>query len=592
MSHPIFSKIQVYISQALADCYGLVVSPEQILLQETRREFEGDVTCVVFPFTKHAGKNPEQTGTEIGETLVKIWPEGIVGFNVVKGFLNLSIADREWLKALSQHTGIATPIPSGKKIMVEYSSPNTNKPLHLGHLRNNFLGYSIAQILKAAGHEVIMANLINDRGIHICKSMIAYLQVGNGETPSSSGLKGDHLVGKYYVTYNTLFQAEVNQLIETGLAKEEAEKQAPIYLGAQDLLRKWEAADPATIDLWKKMNGWVYEGFDSTYKTIGVSFDKTYYESDTYLLGKDIITEGLKKGIFFQKEDHSVWIDLAEEGLDQKLVLRGDGTSVYITQDIGTADLKAKDFSIDGSIYVVGNEQDYHFKVLFSILKKMGRSYANGLYHLSYGMVDLPSGKMKSREGTVVDADDLIKEMVATARARRDEVQKSKALPEEEEQDLLNAIGLGAIKYYLLKVEPSKRMLFDSEKSIDLQGNTAVAIQYAHARIQSILRAASGINGIEVALDYQLHSSEKALIKMLLDWPNVIEKAAQDYSPAQICNFIYDLTRAFGSLFAELSILKAESEEAKSNRLKLCLETGNTIAQGLKLLGISPPNRM
>jgi len=587
--------LQNTIAAGLLSLFNIQISPIEIGFQQTKAEFEGDITFVVFPFTKQAGKKPAEIGELLGAYLLEQLPE-ITGFNVVQGFLNLSISDSYWLsliEEISSNSAFGQLPATAGKFMVEYSSPNTNKPLHLGHLRNNFLGFSISQILKAAGYEVVMANLINDRGIHICKSMVAYQLLGNGATPEIANVKGDHLVGHYYVEYNNLFKQQVKELVEAGKSEEVAEKEAPILLQAQEMLRKWEAGDPETIALWKLMNSWVYSGFGETYKNIGVSFDQYYYESDTYLLGKDIIEEGLAKGVFFKKEDNSVWIDLTDDGLDQKLVLRGDGTSVYITQDLGTADLKAKQHAINHSIYVVGNEQDYHFKVLFLILKKLGRSYADGMYHLSYGMVELPSGKMKSREGTTVDADNLLEEMVNTARERMAEVQKGGNVEGNEREELLRIIGLGAIKYFLLKVEPKKKMLFNPAESIELQGNTATAIQYCHARIKSILRTA-----IEQGIPYQtleistLHPSEKAIIKIINQLPSKIQEAAKEYSPAVIANYCYDLTRTYNSLFAELSILKANTEEEKHFRIRLSETTGRTLAYAMGLLGISVPERM
>jgi len=587
--------LQNTIAAGLLSLFNIQISPIEIGFQQTKAEFEGDITFVVFPFTKQAGKKPAEIGELLGAYLLEQLPE-ITGFNVVQGFLNLSISDSYWLsliEEISSNSAFGQLPATAGKFMVEYSSPNTNKPLHLGHLRNNFLGFSISQILKAAGYEVVMANLINDRGIHICKSMVAYQLLGNGATPEIANVKGDHLVGHYYVEYNNLFKQQVKELVEAGKSEEVAEKEAPILLQAQEMLRKWEAGDPETIALWKLMNSWVYSGFGETYKNIGVSFDQYYYESDTYLLGKDIIEEGLAKGVFFKKEDNSVWIDLTDDGLDQKLVLRGDGTSVYITQDLGTADLKAKQHAINHSIYVVGNEQDYHFKVLFLILKKLGRSYADGMYHLSYGMVELPSGKMKSREGTTVDADNLLEEMVNTARERMAEVQKGGNVEGNEREELLRIIGLGAIKYFLLKVEPKKKMLFNPAESIELQGNTATAIQYCHARIKSILRTA-----IEQGIPYQtleistLHPLEKAIIKIINQLPSKIQEAAKEYSPAVIANYCYDLTRTYNSLFAELSILKANTEEEKHFRIRLSETTGRTLAYAMGLLGISVPERM
>ncbi|RYY37974.1 MAG: arginine--tRNA ligase, partial [Sphingobacteriaceae bacterium] len=473
-------------AQAVKELYNTDIAPADINLQETRKEFEGQLTIVTFPFTKVSRKSPEQTGADIGEYLKANVPQ-VAAYNVIKGFLNISIADSFWLDRLYTdilpHT-FAAPQYNGQKVMVEYSSPNTNKPLHLGHIRNNLLGYSIAQILDAAGYEVVKANLVNDRGIHICKSMLAWQHWGNGETPESSGLKGDHLVGKYYVIFDKEYKKQIDALKAEGQTEDEAKKNAPLIKEAQLMLLQWEQGDEAVLNLWRTMNSWVYAGFEQTYKQLGVDFDKYYYESNTYLLGKDIIEEGLAKGVFFKKEDGSVWIDLTEDGLDQKLVLRADGTSVYITQDLGTAQLKYNDFGMDKSIYVVGNEQDYHFKVLFLILQKLGKAGADGLFHLSYGMVDLPSGKMKSREGTVVDADDLMDEMETTAKEHTEALGKVEAFGKEEKAALYHTIGMGALKYFLLKVDPKKRLLFDPAESVDFQGHTGPFIQYTHARIK------------------------------------------------------------------------------------------------------------
>src|SRR5476651_1721414 len=475
--------------KALKHLYQADLSPAEISLQQTRKEFEGQITIVTFPFTKFSRKGPEQTGAEIGEYL-KAELKEVSAFNVIKGFLNISLSDEYWIGQLYNQIlpdDFAVAKPNGQKVMVEYSSPNTNKPLHLGHIRNNLLGYSVAQILAAAGYEVVKANLVNDRGIHICKSMLAWQLWGNGETPESAGLKGDHLVGKYYVIFDREYKKQIDELKQSGQTEEEAKKNAPVIKQAQEMLQRWEAGDEEVIDLWKTMNSWVYAGFADTYKNLGVSFDKFYYESNTYILGKDIIDEGLEKGVFFRKDDNSVWIDLTAEGLDEKLVLRSDGTSVYMTQDLGTAQLKYNDFHMDSSIYVVGNEQDYHFKVLFLILQKLGKTWAKGLYHLSYGMVDLPSGKMKSREGTVVDADDLIDEMEKTAKEQTEALGKVNDSTEQEKLELYHTIGMGALKYFLLKVDPKKRLLFNPKESVDFQGHTGPFIQYTHARIKSVL---------------------------------------------------------------------------------------------------------
>ena len=587
------NKIIELTVKAVSELYGANLDQASVTLQETRKEFEGQITVVTFPIVRFSKKSPEVTGQEIGEYL-KTQVEEIVDFNVIKGFLNLSISDGYWIGQLNQH--ISRPeygsFPSnGKKVMVEYSSPNTNKPLHLGHVRNNLLGFSVAEILKTSGYEVVKANLVNDRGIHICKSMLAWQLFGGGETPESSGLKGDHLVGKYYVVFDKEYKKQINDLVSEGQTEEEAKRSAPLMRQAQDMLLKWERGDAATIDLWKNMNGWVYTGFDETYSKMGVDFDKYYYESNTYILGKDTIQEGLDKGVFFKKADGSVWIDLTADGLDEKLVLRADGTSVYITQDLGTAELKHDDFQMDESIYVVGNEQDYHFKVLFLILDKLGKSWAKGLHHLSYGMVDLPSGKMKSREGTVVDADELIDEMVATARQRTEELGKVEGFSAEEKSDLYRMIGLGALKYFLLKVEPKKRLLFDPQESIDFQGNTGPFIQYTHARINSVLAKASFTGAETTEYSSSLTSLERELIVILDRYPDILKAAANDYSPALIANYVFELAKLYNRFYHEEPILKAE-EEVKLFRLELSAATAATIKKGMKLLGIEVPERM
>lgn len=580
--------------QAVKDLYAVDLSEDQITLQETRKEFKGHFTLVTFPIIRFAKKSPEQTGQEIGEYL-KSKIASIVDFNIIKGFLNLELSSDYWFDRLKDE--ISNPdygfFPqNGKKLILEYSSPNTNKPLHLGHIRNNLLGYSVAEILKAYGYEVIKANLVNDRGIHICKSMLSWKLFGNGETPESSGLKGDHLVGKYYVRFDKEYKKEIEGLIKSGNTEEEAKKNAPLIKEAQSMLQKWEAHDTEVVELWCMMNAWVYAGFAETYKQLGVDFDKYYYESDTYLLGKDIIQEGLDSGVFFKKEDNSVWIDLTDDGLDEKLVLRGDGTSVYITQDLGTAQLKYDNFKTDESIYVVGNEQDYHFKVLFLILKKLGKPWANGLFHLSYGMVDLPSGKMKSREGTVVDADDLIEEMISTAKARTEELGKVSDFSPEEKDKLYYNIGLGALKYFLLKVEPKKRLLFDPNESIDFQGHTGPFIQYTYARINSVLNKSSYNADTLIDKPAVLKESELDLIQLLDRFPEKIEASAKEFSPAQLANYIYDLSKLYNKFYHEESILKAEDERVKNFRLKLSKVTARTIAKGMKLLGIDVPERM
>lgn len=563
--------------------------------QATRKEFEGDITVVVFPMLRVVKMNPEQLGETLGQFLVEHATE-VQDFNVVKGFLNLVISDHYYLDFFSK---IKTADTFGyvdqvdeEAIMVEYSSPNTNKPLHLGHIRNNLLGYSVAEILKASGKKVYKTQIINDRGIHICKSMLAWKRFGNGETPQSTGLKGDKLVGNYYVKFDSEYKKEINELVEKGYSEEEAKKQAPILLEAQEMLRKWEAGDPDTVELWKTMNQWVYDGFDETYKNLGVDFDTLYYESDTYLLGKEFVAEGLEKGVFYKKEDGSVWCDLTEEGLDEKIVLRADGTAVYMTQDIGTAIQRIKDHpDVGGMVYTVGNEQDYHFKVLFLILNKLGFSWSDNLNHLSYGMVDLPSGKMKSREGTVVDADDLIVEMSSTAKEISQELGKLDGYSEEEKEEIFRIIGLGALKYFILKVDPKKRILFDPKESVDFQGNTGPFIQYTYARIQAILRKAGEVNGSTLS-DLKLHAKEKELIKQLQLFPEVIQNAALHYSPALIANYTYDLVKEFNSFYQNVTILGADNVNEKIFRVQLSKVVGQTIKNAFRLLGIDVPDRM
>jgi arginyl-tRNA synthetase len=577
---------------AIKELYQTDVAPADMNLQETRKEFEGQVTIVTFPFTRFSKKSPEQTGMEIGEYLQQHVAE-ISGFNVIKGFLNISIADSYWINQLYSEIlpdDFAVIKPNGKKVMVEYSSPNTNKPLHLGHVRNNLLGYSVAQLLGAAGYEVIKANLVNDRGIHICKSMLAWQRFGNGETPESTGEKGDHLVGKYYVLFDKEYKKQIDELKAIGQTEEEAKKNAPIIKEAQEMLQQWEAGNEDVLNLWKTMNLWVYDGFGKTYNALGVAFDKFYYESDTYLLGKDIVEEGLAKGVFYQKEDGSVWIDLTADGLDEKLVRRADGTSVYMTQDLGTADMKYNDFHMDESIYVVGNEQDYHFKVLFLILKKLGKKWAKGLYHLSYGMVDLPSGKMKSREGTVVDADDLIAEMEQTAKEQTEALGKTADFAEEDKIQLYHTIGMGALKYFLLKVDPKKRLLFDPNESVDFQGHTGPFIQYTHARIKSVLSRAD-ISNVKPLIN-ELAAVERDLIVLLTQYPSIIVEAAKSFSPAVIANYVYELAKAYNKFYHEKSILQAEGEVLKQFRLQLSSASAKVINKGMGLLGIDVPERM
>ncbi|MDB4270815.1 arginine--tRNA ligase [bacterium] len=589
--------IQTKVIEAVASLYDITIP--SVEFQPTRKDFEGDITVVVFPMLRYIKGNPEKIGIQIGTYLEKELNE-VKGFNVIKGFLNLVITDnyyKNFFDSTKDDQGYGRkPEQDKNAILVEYSSPNTNKPLHLGHIRNNLLGYSVAEILKANGNRVYKTQIINDRGIHICKSMLAWQMFGNGETPESTGLKGDKLAGVYYVKFDQVYKEEVEKLIATGKDKAKAEREAPMLLKAQEMLRKWEAGDSEVVKLWKKMNGWVYEGFDETYANLGVNFDKLYFESETYLLGKDVIAEGIDNGIFYRKEDGSVWIDLTDEGLDEKIVLRADGTAVYMTQDIGTAIQRVKDFpDIGGMVYIVGNEQDYHFKVLFLILKKLGYSWAQHLYHLSYGMVDLPEGKMKSREGTVVDADDLINEMTNTAAQISQELGKLDDYSEEEKQRLYRIIGLGALKYYILKVDPKKRILFNPKESVDFQGNTGPFIQYTYARIQSILRKAN-LSASDL-LNKQgqtitLHPKEKELIKLLEIYPETVKLAAENYSPALIANYTYDLVKEFNSFYQQVSILGEPEEEIKIFRVQLAKKVGEIIKSAFQLLGIEVPVRM
>ena len=584
--------------KGISSLYGITM--ENVEIQQTRKEFEGDYTLVLFPLLKHIKANPQEIGEKLGDYLSShaLW-EGqpiVSGYNVVKGFLNLSICENYFLHFLHQ---IAPEKDYGKKpitkdspaVIVEYSSPNTNKPLHLGHIRNNLLGFSMAKIIEATGKKVYKTQIINDRGIHICKSMIAWQLFGKGETPESTGEKGDKLVGKYYVLFDKAYKEEIAGLISAGKTKEEAEREAPIFLKAQEMLRLWEQGDPETLALWRQMNQWVYDGFEVTYHNLGVSFDRNYYESETYLLGKDIVQRGLDEGVFYRKEDGSVWIDLTAEGLDEKLVLRSDGTSVYITQDLGTATKRIKeDFpKVEGMIYTVGNEQDYHFKVLFLILQKLGYTWAKNLYHLSYGMVELPNGKMKSREGTVVDADDLMEEMVQVAEELSQELGKLEGYSDQQKEQLYRVIGLGALKYYILKVDPKKKIAFNPQESIDFQGNTGPFIQYTYARIQSILRRAENC---ELPKSVSLHPKEKELIKLLSLFPEVVQNAADTYSPALIANYVYDLVKEFNSFYQNVSILGEEDTDKRSLRVHLSRKVGEVIAIGFDLLGIEVPERM
>jgi len=582
------------VKEAVKNISGTEIESSAIQFQKTKKEFEGDITLVVFPLTKFIKQNPEAIATSIGNYL-KEKSDFVISFNVVKGFLNLVIADRYWNEILKNagnpDYGISK-ISTGKKYIVEYASPNTNKPLHLGHLRNIFLGYSVSEILKANGHNVIKTQIINDRGIHICKSMLAWGQSGKNETPENSGIKGDHLVGKYYVEYDKKYKKEVEELVAGGMLKEDAEKKAPSMQHAQELLRKWENNDPETIALWKKMNDWVYKGFDVTYKKAGVDFDKLYYESDTYILGKEIVEEGLRKNVFFKKDDGSVWCDLTNDGLDQKIVLRSDGTSVYITQDIGTAVLRYKEFpGVNGMIYTVATEQDYHFKVLFLMLKKLGYGFADECYHLSYGMVDLPTGRMKTREGNVVDADDMMDEMVAEAKKITEELGKLDEVTEEKRNELFEILGLGALKYFILKVDPKKRMIFDPAESIDFQGNTGPFVQYGYARIQSVLRKA-GIEDLTFSIQTELLKEEKEVIKLINDYPSIIKEAGKNHSPAVIANYIYDLVKTFNHFYQAVPILKEEDKDKLHLKLSICKSTANIVESGLRLMGIRVPERM
>jgi arginyl-tRNA synthetase len=581
------------VQKGLLELYN--IDTKNIIFQKTRKEFEGDFTFVSFPFIKEAKKSPEQMGQELGDFILKV-EKDVVAFNVVKGFLNMSLSESFWAKYFnsvkdSESIGYKAAGSTNKTIMLEYSSPNTNKPLHLGHVRNNLLGYSVAQILKANGNTVIKANLVNDRGIHICKSMLAWQKFGNGETPASSGLKGDHLVGKYYVEFDKAYKKQIEELIAQGKTKEEAEKQAPLIIECQDMLLKWEAGDKAVVDLWTTMNSWVYDGFAKTYATLGVDFDKMYFESNTYLLGKEIVQEGLSKNVFYKKPNGSVAIDLTKDGLDEKVVLRSDGTSVYITQDLGTAIDRFKEFpGLSQLIYTVGNEQDYHFKVLFKTLEKLGYDWAKECYHLSYGMVELPEGKMKSREGTVVDADDLLQEMFNTAEATTQELGKAADFSEEELQDLYKTIGLGALKYFILKVDPKKKMMFDPKESIDFNGHTGPFIQYTHARIKSVLRKAE-IN-FDKEQAFEMNSYEKEIVKLIYDFDAVVDESARTYNPAMVANYAYELTKSYNRFYHEFSILKEENESVKIFRLQLSKLCSKALANAMDMLGIRVPEKM
>jgi arginyl-tRNA synthetase len=583
------------LKQATADAilanYQVQIKTEQVLVNATKPEIEGDYTIVLFAFVKQLGKSPDELGNTLGEAIMASMPETITAFNIVKGFLNFTISDQFWLDYLhaADTNQLVTPTTHPKKIMVEYSSPNTNKPLHLGHLRNNFLGWSIAEILKLQGNDVVKTCIVNDRGIHICKSMIAWQLFANGATPSSTNMKGDHFVGDYYVKYNDAYKAEVAQLIANGMSKEEAEQSAPIHKGAQAMLLKWEQGDTETMELWKRMNEWVYSGFDVTYKKIGSDFLKTYYESNTYLLGKDLVDQGLSKKVFYQKEDSSVWIDLTEDGLDEKIVRRKDGTSVYMTQDIGLAELKQKEFNTDASIYVVGDEQNYHFKVLKLICQKLQLPASDGIYHLSYGMVELPTGKMKSREGTVVDADDLVDGMIQIAKEKTESLGKVDDFSATQLEKLYDTIGLGALKFFLLRVDPKKKMIFNPEESIDFHGFTGPFIQYTHARIKSILRK----TGTNVhAFSVTLLPLEKALAMQLANFSAEVNEAAEALDPSKLAIYAFNLAKLFNSFYAELSIANAESEDKKNLRIQLGILTAVTLKQAMQTLGIEVPEQM
>ncbi|HBB06683.1 MAG TPA: arginine--tRNA ligase [Bacteroides sp.] len=593
------NKIEASVIEAVKALYGQDVPAAQVQLQKTKKEFEGHLTLVVFPLLKISRKSPEQTAQEIGAYL-KEHETAIASYNVIKGFLNLTIASACWVELLDsihadERYGLTEAAPDAPLVMIEYSSPNTNKPLHLGHVRNNLLGNALANIIAANGNRVVKTNIVNDRGIHICKSMLAWKKYGGGETPESSGKKGDHLVGDYYVAFDKHYKAEVSELMAQGMTKEEAEAASPLMKEAREMLVKWEAGDPEVRALWTMMNGWVYAGFDETYKKLGVSFDKIYYESQTYLEGKAKVLEGLKKGLFYQKEDGSVWADLTPEGLDQKLLLRADGTSVYMTQDIGTAEQRFSDYPIDKMVYVVGNEQNYHFQVLSILLDKLGFEWGKSLVHFSYGMVELPEGKMKSREGTVVDADDLIEEMVQTARETSGELGKLDGISKEEADDIARIVGLGALKYFILKVDARKNMTFNPKESIDFNGNTGPFIQYTYARIRSILRKAAEA-GIAIPArlpeNVELSEKEEGLIQMLADFAAIVRQAGTDYSPSVIANYCYDLVKEYNQFYHDFSILREENADLKLFRLALSQNVGKIVRLGMGLLGIEVPERM
>ena len=592
-------KLTAAVVNGLQALYGQDVPAKDVQLQKTKKEFEGHLTLVVFPFLRMSRKGPEQTAQEIGEYLTAHEP-AVAAYNVIKGFLNLTVAPAAWIELLDdihaqEQYGLTAATPESPLVMIEYSSPNTNKPLHLGHVRNNLLGNALAKIIAANGNRVVKTNIVNDRGIHICKSMLAWLKYGNGETPESSGKKGDHLIGDYYVAFDKHYKAEVNELMEQGMTKEEAEAASPLMKEAREMLVKWEAGDPEVRALWKKMNDWVYAGFDETYRMMGVSFDKIYYESETYLEGKKKVLEGLDKGLFYRKEDGSVWADLTNEGLDHKLLLRSDGTSVYMTQDIGTAEQRFTDYPIDKMIYVVGNEQNYHFQVLSILLDRLGFEWGKSLVHFSYGMVELPEGKMKSREGTVVDADDLMAEMIATARETSGELGKLDGLTPEEAEDIARIVGLGALKYFILKVDARKNMTFNPKESIDFNGNTGPFIQYTYARIRSVLRKAAeaGITlPARLPEGISLSTKEEGLVQMLADFAAVVRQAGTDYSPSVIANYCYDLVKEYNQFYHDFSILREENEAVRLFRLVLSAEVAKIVKLGMGLLGIEVPERM
>jgi arginyl-tRNA synthetase len=591
----VISKVKESAAAALKALYNVDIRPVDITVNATKPEFEGDYTIVIFSLVKQLRKAPDAAGNELGNYLTQNNPKLFTSFNVIKGFLNLVISDNYWLEFLGENHNNASfgqKPENGKKVMVEYSSPNTNKPLHLGHLRNNFLGWSTAAILQADGYDIVKTCIVNDRGIHICKSMIAWQMFGNGATPESTRIKGDHFVGDYYVKFNDVYKKEIEELVAGGVSKEAAEKEAPIMKAAQQMLIDWEAGKPDVIELWKKMNSWVYKGFDETYKRIGSNFDKVYYESETYLLGKDLVEDGLAKGVFKQKEDGSVWIDLTADGLDEKIVRRRDGTAVYITQDIGLVVNKYEEYKCDQSIYVVGDEQNYHFKVLKLIAQKLGLPSADGIYHLSYGMVELPTGKMKSREGTVVDADDIVDEMISIAKHKTEELGKVKDFTADELEELYNTIGLGALKFFLLRVDPKKRMVFNPEESIDFHGFTGPFVQYTYARIKSILRKVGAVNGEWSMVNTKLLKLEKDVIIQLEQFTSVIEECANEHDPSKLAIYIFNLAKIFNSFYTEHSIANAETNEKKALRLQLAQLTAHTIKKAMQLLGINVPERM